>query len=97
MPRPISRLMPLALPSDPNPEIMPIRYGSREQLAEIHNRYYGPLSPRSLERGWRLQWRVVNGRAVASVHEFLAEAQRRFDEAPAIRPVQRQIVEHPTA
>lgn len=89
--------MPLALPSDPNPEIMPIRYGSREQLAEIHNRYYGPLSPRSLERGWRLQWRVVNGRAVASVSEFLAEAQRRFEEAPPIRGGRRTLTEHPTA
>ena len=85
MPRPTTRLMPLILPAEPNPDLMPIRYGSREQLAEIHERYYGPLSPRSLERGWGLQWRIVNGRAVAGVREFIAESERRFNAAPLIR------------
>jgi hypothetical protein len=74
----------LILPAEPNPDQMPIRYGSREQLAEIHTRYYGPIHHRTLER-WPLRWRLVNGRAVAEVREFLAEAERRFVAAPVIR------------
>lgn len=63
---------------------MPIRYGDRQQLAEIHRRYWGPLAPRSLER-WPLTWKLSNGRAVAAVAEFIAEAERRFNASPAIR------------
>jgi hypothetical protein len=88
--------MPLVLPPEPDPEKIPIRYGSREQLSEIHHRYYGPLSPRSLERGWGLQWKVVNGRAVAEVRQFLAEAQRRFDAAPMVRGGHRPTTEQIT-
>jgi hypothetical protein len=84
MARPTSQLRPLVLPADPDPDRMPIRFGDRPQLSEIHERYFGPCSPRTLER-WPLTWRVVNGRAVAEVREFLAEAQRRFDAAPVIR------------
>jgi hypothetical protein len=61
------------------------RYADKSTLAEIHRKFFGPLSPRSLERGWPLAWRRVNGRAVASVKEFMVEAKRRFDEAPVIR------------
>jgi hypothetical protein len=60
------------------------RYATRKQLSQIHHQYFGPLSARTLE-SWPLAWRVVNGRAVAELREFLAEAQRRFDEAPVIR------------
>jgi hypothetical protein len=67
----------------PDTEKLP-RYADRRQLAALHTQYFGPLSPRTLEV-WPLAWRTVNGRAVASVEEFLAEAQRRFDAAPAVR------------
>jgi hypothetical protein len=62
---------------------MPIRHGSRAQLADIHCYYYGPISHRTLER-WPLRWRKVNGRAVADVREFLSEAERRFRAAPVV-------------
>ncbi len=57
------------------------RFASRVQLAAMHP--YGPLSPRTLET-WPLAWRTVNGRAIADVQEFLAEAERRFNAAPVI-------------
>jgi hypothetical protein len=72
-----------AFPPEPDPAKLP-RYGDRRQLADIHSFYFGPQSPRSLER-WPLEWRIVNGRAVAEVRAFIAEAQRRFDAAPVIR------------
>jgi hypothetical protein len=73
----------LSLPAQSDPDLMPIRYGDRHQLAFIHQRYYGPLSSRTLE-AWNLQWRRVNGRAVADVRAFLAEAERRFNDAPVV-------------
>jgi hypothetical protein len=63
---------------------MPIMHGDKNQLAEIYNRYFGPLSPRSLER-WPIIWRTVNGRNVSSVRDFLALAKTRFESAPLIR------------
>jgi hypothetical protein len=83
MARPSSRPIPLDLPADPDPDRMPIRYGDRNQLAEIYRRYYGPMEPRSLER-WGLRWRFSNGRSVAEVREFLAEAERRFVDPPGV-------------
>jgi hypothetical protein len=73
----------LDLPDEPDPNRIPIRYGDRHQLAEIHHRYFGPLSARSLEV-WPLPWRRVNGRAVTDVRAFLAEAERRFNDAPVV-------------
>jgi hypothetical protein len=84
MARSAAKLTPLEFPGEPNPDLIPIRYGDREQLAAIHHRYWGPLAPRSLER-WPLKWRINNGRAVASVREFIGEAERRFAAAPVIR------------
>jgi hypothetical protein len=63
---------------------MPIMQGDKKQLAEIHNRYFGPVSPRSLER-WPISWRKVNGRNIGSVRDFLALAKTRFESAPLIR------------
>jgi hypothetical protein len=74
----------LDLPPEPDPDRMPIMHGDKRQLAEIHNRYFGPLSPRSLER-WPLSWRKYNGRNISSIPEFIAEAKRRFEAAPLIR------------
>jgi hypothetical protein len=84
MPRPSIYDQPLALPPQPDLDKIPLRYGDRQQLAQIHNRYWGKLSHRSLEK-WPLAWRIVSGRAVCSVSEFITEAQRRFDAAPVIR------------
>lgn len=52
--------------------------------AELINRYFFPISPRTLER-WPVTWRRINGRALCETSELLAEAQRRVDLAPAIR------------
>lgn len=70
------------LPPDPDPERLP-RYGDRRFLALLHTHYFGPQSYRTLE-SWPLAWRHVNGKAVAEVRQFLAEAQRRFDAAPVV-------------
>jgi hypothetical protein len=76
------RLVDLLPPEPDGP--MPIRFGTREQLAEIHRKYWGPLSSRSIER-WDLVWRIVNGHAVSNVAMFIAKAQKRFDDSPATR------------
>jgi hypothetical protein len=83
MARSLFQLVELSFPPTPDPDRLP-RYGDRRQLAAIHTRYFGPQSHRTLEC-WPLDWRIVNGRAVAEVRQFLAEAQRRFDAAPVIR------------
>jgi hypothetical protein len=80
MPRSIP---PLALPAEPLADQIPLRFASRPQLAQIHQRYYGPASPRTFER-WPLHWRIVNGWSVADVAEFLAEAERRFRSVPVL-------------
>ena len=74
----------LDLPPEPDPDRMPIMHGDKDQLAQIHNRYFGKLSPRSLER-WPINWRKVNGRNVSSVRDFLELSKRRFEGAPLIR------------
>jgi hypothetical protein len=58
---------------------MPIMHGDKKQLAEIHKRYFGKMSPRTLER-WPIKWRKVNGRNISSVRDFLAESKRRFEK-----------------
>ena len=79
-------------PAQPDPERLP-RYADRRLLAEIHSYYFGPQSHRTLEKNWPLEWRIVNGRAVAEVRAFLAEAQRRFDASPVIRGGRRAATE----
>lgn len=74
----------LDLPPEPDPDRMPIVHGDKNQLAEIHSRYWGPVSPRTLER-WPLVWRRVNGRNIGSVRDFLKVAKRRFESAPKIK------------
>ena len=83
MPRPQTNPQELVLPPEIDPNKLP-RHSTRPQLAQIHQRYYGPLSPRTLE-AWNLPWRDVGGRAVCPTMDFLAEAQRRFDASPVIR------------
>jgi hypothetical protein len=74
----------LDLPPEPDPDRMPIMNGDKIQLAEIYDRYFGKLSPRTLER-WPITWRKVNGRNVSSVRDFLALSKRMFESAPLIR------------
>ena len=88
MPRPLLDPIGFAFPPEPDPAQLP-RYADRKQLAAIHTKYFGPQSHRTIET-WPLDWRRVNGRAVAEVRQFLAEAQRRFDEAPVIKGGRRQ-------
>jgi hypothetical protein len=95
MPRPLSTPIGFDFPLEPDPALLP-RFADRKQLAAIHTRYFGPQSHRTLE-SWPLDWRRVNGRAVASVAQFIAEAQRRFDEAPLIRGGRRSFTEQHTA
>lgn len=85
MARPMTSPPALLLPPDPDPARMPIRYATAVQLAEIYGRYYGPIAPRTVRERWPLEWRLMNDRNVASVHDFLAEAQRRFDNALVVR------------
>jgi hypothetical protein len=82
MPRPSSKMPPLSLPQELDATKLP-RRASRQQMSEIHTFYFGPLSARTLA-DWPLQWHIVNGRAVGDVHDFLAEAQRRFDGARVV-------------
>jgi hypothetical protein len=78
----MSRPELLVLPPELDPESLP-RFSDRVTMAAIHRHYYGPQSPRSLQN-WPLDWRIVNGRAVAETRAFLAEAQRRFDASRVI-------------
>jgi len=81
---------PLAMPPVPDLNLLP-RYLPKEALASLHDRYYGPLSPRTLRERWPLRWREVNGRLVSSVPEFFQEAQRRFDAAEVVGPLVKSV------
>jgi hypothetical protein len=86
MPRPLRYDAPPSLPPEPDPDkVVEVvgRYADRMTLARVHGHYYGGISHRTLE-AWPLPWRISNGRAVADVRAFLAEAQRRFDAAPVV-------------
>ena len=56
----------------------------RQRGAALIQKYFFPVSPRTLER-WPITWRRINGRALVKTDELLSEAQRRVDAAPAIR------------
>jgi hypothetical protein len=83
MPRPLSKPIPIPLPSDLDPSKLP-HTGTAELCAEIHLRHYGPISRRTIRERWGLPWRIVNGRGVTEIPVFLAEARRRFDAAPVV-------------
>lgn len=72
-----------SLPPDPDPDRLP-RFATRQQLAAIHRHWYGPLSPRTLER-LALPYRRPPGQpALYEVREFLAWAEKRLAEAPRL-------------
>lgn len=56
----------------------------RSTGARLITRFHFPISPRTLER-WPINWRKINGRALADTSELLEEAQRRVDASPSIR------------
>jgi hypothetical protein len=78
----------LDLPPEPDAAALP-RYGTKRQLADIHRRWFGPISERSLER-WPLDWKRVNGLAVAKTADFLAIAEARFQAEPPPRHTHHQ-------
>lgn len=55
----------------------------RTRAAELITHLYFPISRRTLER-WPIRWRNVNGKAIASTADLVAEAQRRFEQAPVL-------------
>lgn len=83
MPRPLSHPITIEIPHDLDPAKMP-RIGTAELCAQIHTAHFGPISPRTIRERWGLTWRIINGRAVTDVIVFVTEAQRRFDDAPAV-------------
>jgi hypothetical protein len=84
MPRPLRNQRSLILPPEPDPKALP-RYITDSQCEEVHCRWYGPAGARTIRENWDLDWFIINARAVTSSRQFLAEAQRRFDAAPAAR------------
>jgi hypothetical protein len=84
MPRPMTHPPVLVLPCEPDLDRLP-RYATKDQLAEIHCRYFGPISKRTIRESWPLEWHLLNDRQVSETRAFLAEAQRRFDAAPVVR------------
>lgn len=71
----------------PTPDVLPAdlpRRADRRTGAALLTRYLFPVSSRTLER-WPLTWRRVNGKAVCETAELFEVAQRKLDEAPAVR------------
>jgi hypothetical protein len=55
----------------------------RSTGAELVTRFFFPISSRSLEK-WPVNWRYVNGRALAETVELFAVARAKLDAAPLI-------------
>ncbi len=74
---------PAMLPPEPDPARLP-RLATREQLAVIHRKYYGPLSARTIE-ALPLPYRRVPGMpALYEVAAFLEWARQRLEAAPLV-------------
>lgn len=56
---------------------------TRKSAAALHTLLWGPCSSRTLER-LPIARRIVGGRAVIPIHDFVKWAQERFDAAPMI-------------
>ena len=67
----------------PNLDMLPRRV-DRRRGAELVERYFFPVSHRSLER-WDLAWRHVNGKAVVETAELFAVAEAKLAAATPIR------------
>jgi len=74
---------PQLLPPDPDLTRLP-RLATREQLGAIHAKYFGPLSPRTIEALPLPYRRLPGSPALYEVAMFLAWAQRRLESAPVL-------------
>lgn len=86
----VQRGMGRQAPPPLDPENLP-RRATRGQLAELHQRLYGPMSARTLER-LPLASQIVGGRALYDTREFLAWAEDRLASALVVagrKPVRR--------
>jgi hypothetical protein len=76
-------LNPADLPAEPDPARLP-RLATRDQLAVIHARYFGPLSPRTIEALPLPYRRPLGSPALYEVGPFLDWARQRLEAAPLV-------------
>jgi hypothetical protein len=76
--------LPLDLPDKLRGEGLP-RPLTSDNCEQINRKYFWPAAARTIRERWPLPWRLIDGKAVTDRDAYLAEAQRRFDEAPVIR------------
>ncbi|MCC7281437.1 MAG: hypothetical protein IT556_03570 [Acetobacteraceae bacterium] len=76
-------LNPDTLPPEPDPARLP-RLATRDQLATIHARYFGPLSPRTIEALPLPYRRPPGSPALYEVGPFLEWARQRLEAAPVL-------------
>lgn len=74
---------PADLPPFPDPERLP-KLATRKQLAAIHTRYFGPLSPRTLEAVPLPYRRPPGSPALYETAAFLEWARARIEAAPLV-------------
>lgn len=85
-PRTLRRQVPLnpaELPALPDPALLP-RLATRDQLATIHAKYFGPLSPRTIEALPLPYRRPPGSPALYEVAPFLDWARQRLEAAPLL-------------
>jgi hypothetical protein len=77
--------LPLQALAAPEPDLSYLpRWVTRRQAAQLHARWFGPLTPRTLEYA-RLPYRRLPGHpAVIETKAFLEWARRRFESAPLL-------------
>jgi hypothetical protein len=78
-----SSINPAELPPVPDPERLP-KLATRKQLAAIHARYFGPLSPRTLEAVPLPYRRPPGSPALYETAAFLEWARARIESAPLV-------------
>ncbi|MCC7428036.1 MAG: hypothetical protein IT557_14135 [Alphaproteobacteria bacterium] len=78
-----AEINPADLPPEPDPARLP-RLATRKQLAAIHARYFGPLSPRTLE-ALPIPYRRLPGMpALYETAAFLDWARARIEGAAVL-------------
>jgi hypothetical protein len=82
MARPQNDPVEFPFPPTPDPTLLP-HNGDRPYFAKMHRWYWGPISTAQL-RAWPIRWIYLNGRAVGSVRDFIAEAEKRYAAAPVL-------------
>lgn len=74
---------PATLPPEPDPARLP-RLATRDQLAVIHCKYFGPLSARTIEALPLPYRRTPGSPALYDVPAFLDWARARLEAAPLL-------------